>query len=483
MSESSDAFIGARGDRKRRLLRRTKGDLGGAEKKLKRNGCEATGPRPAALPPSRPLLRRWRFWCPSLGSRHSSAELRSLKGDLAAPVPALPHVGAAGRNSDRGTKEVGTAGAPRGGTGPGGPCGRGVGGGAAVGLSSGALCHPTALRAPRDPGQHFPFSLPPRFASPPRPLSQPCPDQRSAIPLVNDPQRSGHASRRTWGGMGTAVPPQCHRGAAPSPDAVGEHRPEEPNLHRWGTGMGPLRARSPAGPQRYRHGTPSAEPTPDAAPPRLSSTPSPSKEPPPGTRSPFLRAIRCSPQGWALPIVLMGEKGGFIVLWDGGEGGLIVLHGGEGAPIVLRGVWGRSALRAGGGRGSPCGVRYCSPDGGGGSIVRGGGAELRCRAGDGDPEGVRYGERRGHMALRGQWGGGGGEGDAAPRGGGTGGGAPIVLCGAQGGGRALSGGSRHTPSQRGSGEGGSHRPGGGERSPEGTHPGKAGGRGGAQGPE
>lgn len=142
--------------------------------------------------------------------------------------------------------------------------------------------------------------------------------------------------------------------------------------------------------------------------------------------------------------------------------------GGKGAPIVLRGVWGRSALRAGGGRGSPCGVRYCSPDGGGGSIVRGGGAELRCRAGDGDPEGVRYGERRGHMALRGQWGG--GEGDAAPRGGGTGGGAPIVLCGAQGGGRALSGGSRHTPSQRGSGEGGSHRPGEGSAAPRGLIP-------------
>lgn len=103
--------------------------------------------------------------------------------------------------------------------------------------------------------------------------------------------------------------------------------------------------------------------------------------------------------------------------------------GGKGAPIVLRGVWGRSALRAGGGRGSPCGVRYCSPDGGGGSIVRGGGAELRCRAGDGDPEGVRYGERRGHMALGGQWGGGGGRGTLLPGVGEQAGGLPLFSAG------------------------------------------------------
>ena len=350
------------------------------------------------------------------------------------------------------------------------------GGGAAVGLSSGGLCHPTALRAPRDPGQHFPFSLPPRFASPPRPLSQPCPDQRSAIPLVNDPQRSGHASRRTWGGMGTAVPPQCHRGAAPSPDAVGEHRPEEPNLHRWGTGMGPLRSRSPAGPQRYRHGTPSAEPTPDAAPPRLSSTPSPSKEPPPGTRSPFLRAIRCSPQGWALPIVLMGEKGGFIVLWDGGEGGLIVLHGGERGAYCSQGGLGEVSPAGRGGSwiavwGSLLFSRrrrgvHCPGWGSGAALPR------RRRRSGGGP---LWGEEGAHGSQGAM---GGGEGDAAPRGGGTGGGAPIVLCGAQGGGRALSGGSRHTPSQRGSGEGGSHRPGEGSAAPRGLIPERRGGGGG-----
>lgn len=126
-------------------------------------------------------------------------------------------------------------------------------------------------------------------------------------------------------------------------------------------------SRDPKAPPR----DPSAEPTPGVASPRLSPAPPsnpPSKEPPPGTRSPFLRAIRCSPQGWALPIVLMGEKGGFIVLWDGEEGGAHCSPWGERGAYCSPGALGKVSPAGRGGRGSPRGVRYCSPDGGGGPL-------------------------------------------------------------------------------------------------------------------
>lgn len=194
-------------------------------------------------------------------------------------------------------------------------------------------------------------------------------------------------------------------------------------------------SRDPKAPPR----DPSAEPTPGVASPRLSPAPPsnpPSKEPPPGTRSPFLRAIRCSPQGWALPIVLMGEKGGFIVLWDGEEGGLIVLHGGKGAPIVLRGLWGRSALLAGGVVDRRVGFAivlqteggvHCPGWGSGAALLR-----RRRRSGGGAP----WGEEGAH-GSQGAMGGG----HVSPEGGVCGGGegGPIVRCRAQGGGRALPG--------------------------------------------
>lgn len=144
-SESSDTFIGALGDRKQRLLRRTKGDLGGAEKKSSEMGVKRRGrvPLRSPLSPSPPpmavlmpvprltafqrgtSLSKRRFGC----ARSSAAARRGRGTEL--------------RPWDKGGGERGGT-ARRDGT-------RGSlrpwGGGAAVGPSSGALCHPAALRA------------------------------------------------------------------------------------------------------------------------------------------------------------------------------------------------------------------------------------------------------------------------------------------------------------------------------------------------
>lgn len=238
-------------------------------------------------------------------------------------------------------------------------------------------------------------------------------------------------------------------------------------------------SRDPKAPPR----DPSTEPTPGVASPRLSPAPPsnpPSKEPPPGTRSPFLRAIRCSPQGWALPIVLMGEKGGFIVLWDGEEGGLIVLHGGKGAPIVLRGLWGRSALLAGGVVDRRVGFAivlqteggvHCPGWGSGAALLR-----RRRRSGGGAP----WGEEGAH-GSQGAMGGG----HVSPEGGVCGGGRGVPLFAVghrEGVGRCQGFPSRSVPGREWGGWFPSPRGRGAQ--PRGDATRKGGGReGGAQGPE